>query len=127
VPLAATAPRAAPGAVLAMRDFTGGRAGPEHDYESDPLLAVLLSTGDTPRDQVQAGQALQRALLTATNHGAAASILSAPTEVPAIRAALRDLVGGAMYPQLVLRLGSPGAGVTASPRRPVDDLVDPPR
>jgi hypothetical protein len=126
VPLAATAPRAAPGSVLAMRDFTGGRAGQEREYESDPLLAVLLSAGDTPRDEVQAGQALQRALLTATIHGAATSILSAPTEVPAIRAALRDLVGGAMYPQLVLRLGS-SAGVTASPRRPVDDLVDPPR
>ena len=101
-----------------------GRARPERDYEPDPLLAVLLSTGDTPRDQIQAGQALQRALLTATHHGAVASILSAPTEVPSIRAALRDLMGGTMYPQLVLRLGSGGPGA-ASPRRPVDDLIDP--
>jgi len=101
------------------------RTRPERDYETDPLLAVLLSTGDTPRDQIQAGQALQRALLTATHHGAVASIISAPTEVPSIRAALRDLMGGTMHPQLVLRLGSGGPGA-ASPRRPVDDLIDPP-
>jgi hypothetical protein len=117
-----------------MRDFgqgsaeqadPGGHSRPERDYEADPLLAVLLSTGDTPRDQIQAGQALQRALLTATHHGAAASMFSAPTEVPSIRAALRDLMGGTMYPQLVLRFGS-GIPAASSPRRPVDDLVGPP-
>jgi hypothetical protein len=132
VPVAAAGPRPSLHSVLAMRDFgqdaveaegTAGRTRPERDYEPDPLLAVLLSSGDTPRDQIQAGQALQRALLTATHHGAAASILSAPTEVPSIRAALRDLMGGTMYPQLVLRLGS-GVPAMASPRRPVDDLME---
>lgn len=141
VPVAAAGPRPSAGSVLAMRDFVpdpaehassaepgpgrAGRARPERDYETDPLLAVLLSTGDTPRDQIQAGQALERALLTVTHHGAAASMISAPTEVPSIRAALRDLMGGTMYPQLVLRLGAGGPG-TASPRRPVDDLIGPP-
>lgn len=152
VPAAAVGPRPSAGSVLAMRDFVPGAAErtasgertvpaeqtvsaeqsgraslarPERDYETDPLLAVLLSTGDTPRDQIQAGQALERALLTATHHGAVASILSAPTEVPSIRAALRDLMGGTMYPQLVLRLGTGGPGA-ASPRRPVDELIDPP-
>src|SRR5262249_33613890 len=101
-----------------------GRGRLERDYEADPLLAVLLSTGDTPRDQIQAGPALQHALLTATHHGAPAPIFSPPPEVPPTRAALRDLMGGTMSPQLVLRFGS-GVSTASSPRRPVDDLVDP--
>jgi hypothetical protein len=131
VPVTAAGPRPSPASVLAMRDFGPGYSDdegstrPERDFEADPLLAVLLSTGDTPRDQIQAGQALQRALLTATHHGAAASIFSAPTEVPSIRSVLRELMGGTMYPQLVLRFGS-ASPAAASPRRPVDDLLDPP-
>jgi hypothetical protein len=124
VPVAASGPRPVPGSMLAMRDFAADQPRPEREFEADPLLAVLLSSGDTNRDQLRAGQALQRVLLTATDRGAGAHILSAPTEVPSVRAALRDLVGGAMYPQLVMRLGS-AVSTTGSPRRAVDDLIDP--
>jgi nitroreductase len=96
---------------------------PARDYEADPLLAVLLSTGDTPRDQLRAGQALQRALLTATTHGIGAALLSAPAEVPSTRAALQQLLGGAVWPQLVLWLGSAARALPPS-RRPVDELID---
>src|SRR5215207_2901482 len=125
VPLSAGGPRPSAGSVLAMRDFAVGRDRPEREFEPDPLLAVLLSSGDTGRDQLRTGQALQRLLLTATNHGAAATILSAPTEVPPVRAALRDLVGGGLYPQLVLRLGA-AVPTAAAPRRPVEELIERP-
>lgn len=125
VPIAATGPRPAPGSPLAMRDFAAGTPRPEREFEADPLLAVLLSSGDTARDQLRTGQALQRVLLAATNNGAGATIMSAPSEVPSVRAALRDLMGGTMYPQLVLRLGA-AVSTTGAPRRPVDDLIDPP-
>jgi nitroreductase len=123
VPLAAGGPRPAPDNLLVMRDFAPNHHRPAQDYESDPLLAVLQSPGDTPRDQLRAGQALQRALLTATDQGAGASMISAPTEIPPIRAALRDLIGATMSPQLVLRLGA-AVLAAAAPRHPTDDLID---
>jgi len=123
VPAAAGGPQPEPGALLAMRDFApAGSSRPTGHYESDPLLGVLLSAGDTPRDQLRSGQALQRALLTATDHGVGASMLSAPIELPAARAALRDLLDGAMWPQLVLRFGS-ALPTAASPRRPVSEFA----
>jgi len=123
VPEAASGPRPRPGDLLALRDVAPESTHPARHYESDPLLGVLMSAGDTPRDQLRSGQALQRALLTATCHGVGASIMSAPTELPPARDSLRTLVGSAMWPQLVLRFGS-ALPTTATPRRPVSDYVD---
>jgi len=123
VPRAAAGPRPAAGDLLAVRDFAPDSERPTSHYESDPLLAVLLSAGDTPLDQLRCGQALQRALLTATGHGVGASIMSSPTELPLARAALKRLIGGSMWPQLVLRFGS-AVPTVATPRRPVADVVD---
>jgi hypothetical protein len=122
VPGAASGPRPEPGDLLAIRDFAPHTDRPTRRYESDPLLGVLLSAGDTRLDQLRCGQALQRALLTATQHGVGASIMSAPMELPTARAALRRLVGGAMWPQLVLRFGLAQPTVP-SPRRPVSEIL----
>jgi len=124
VPHTASGPRPEDGDLLTMRDFAPGRARPTRQFESDPLFGVLLSAGDTPTDQLRCGQALQNALLTATSHGVGASIMSGPTEVPAARASLRQLVGGSRWPQLVLRFGS-AVPTAATPRRPVAELIDP--
>lgn len=123
VPHLASGPKPEPGHPLPLRDFAPGVERPVRRYESDPLLGLLLSTGDTPLDELRCGQALQRALLTATTHGVGASIVSAPTEVPAVRGELRKLAGGTMWPQLLMRLGSalPTAG---SPRRPTSEFVE---
>ena len=43
-----------------MRDFGGPARTPGRDFESDPLVAVLGTTGDTVIDQIVVGQALQR-------------------------------------------------------------------
>jgi hypothetical protein len=123
VPRSASGPRPEPGDLLTIRDFAPDSERPSRHFESDPLLGVLLSAGDTALDQLRCGQALQRALLTATDQGVAASIMSAPVELPMIRTALRGLVGGAMWPQLVLRFG-PAVPTDTTPRRPVAEFVD---
>jgi hypothetical protein len=114
--------RPAAGGLVVLRDFAPGSPRSERDFEPDPLFGVLVSHGDTPLDQLRAGQALQRALLTATVYGAAAGMLSQPVELPPARAALKRLLGGA-YPQLILRIGmaSPTSG---APRRPVHEVLE---
>jgi len=108
-----------------MRDFSGGR---EHermagkDFESDPMVAVIGSLDDHPLAQLKAGQAMQRVLLSATADGLSASFLSQVVEVPKTRRQLRDLTGGGLWPQTVLRL-SYGTPATSTPRRPVSEVV----
>ena len=106
-----------------MRDFGGGPRAPGRDFESDPLVAVLGTAGDTTLDQLAAGQALQRVLLTATEHRLAASMLSQPIEVPAARERLRKGLGRLGVPQMVLRIGYGRPGFP-TPRRPVADVID---
>lgn len=122
VPRTAGGPRPPAGSMVVLRDYAPDLPRHERDYESDPLYGVLLSHGDTPADQLRAGQALQRALLTATVHGAAASMLSQPIELPATRTALRKLLHRAAHPQLVLRLGM-ASTTPSTPRRPVTEVL----
>ncbi|MFD4636125.1 Acg family FMN-binding oxidoreductase [Lentzea sp. NPDC058436] len=105
-----------------FRDFQGPERLPGKDYESDPLVVVLCSYYDGPLGDVQAGQAMQRVLLTATTHGLSASFLSQPIEVRRVREHLRRALGGMLVPQTVLRLGF-STPVPATPRRPVADLL----
>ncbi|HEY2724595.1 MAG TPA: nitroreductase family protein [Pseudonocardiaceae bacterium] len=124
VPRHLAGPRPEPQDEWAMRDFTGGTAEsrpPGKDFEPRPTIAVLISTGDYPVHQVQAGQALQHVLLTATVAGLACSYLNQPVEVPTCRRELRDLLGGTGWPQVVLRLGF-GGPTPPSPRRALDDI-----
>ncbi|WP_433274650.1 Acg family FMN-binding oxidoreductase [Actinosynnema sp. CS-041913] len=122
VPRASAGFRPAPQDEWALRDFRGGERPPGKDYESDPLMVVLCSFCDGPLDQLQAGQALQRVLLTATTLGLSASVMSQPIEVGPVRDRLRRTLGGMVVPQAVLRIGF-GSPVPPAPRRPVDDLL----
>lgn len=108
-----------------MRDFSGGQA-PQRagrDFESNPLIAVIGSFNDLPLAQLQAGQAMQRVLLTATVEGLSASFLSQVIEVPRTRRQLRALIGGGLWPQTVLRLGYGPQG-PATRRRSTAGWVD---
>jgi hypothetical protein len=123
VPLAAGGPSPEPQDLLAMRDFGGGTRPPGRDFETDPLVAVLGTNGDTVLDQIVAGQALQRILLTATDHKLGVSMLSQPIEVPAAREQLRHGLGRLGCPQMVLRIGYGQPGFPTR-RRPVTDVID---
>jgi hypothetical protein len=122
VPAVAGGPRPEPGSLLTLRRYDVPTAGKPRPYERDPLIAVLSSFTDTSLAQLRAGQGMQRVLLTATNAGVSASFLSQPVEIPATRAAVRRLLGGQSYPQVVLRFGY-GFTAPATRRRAVEAVA----
>jgi nitroreductase len=122
VPVSVGGPAPRPYDLLPRRNFGGRELVGLLDYEREPLVAVLGAAGDWPADQVRAGQALQRVLLTATEHGLAASMMSQPIEVPAVREQVRLALGRRGAPQMLLRFGY-ALTTHGSPRRPVEDVV----
>ncbi len=106
------------------RDLPRDPSPPGRELTSEPVVAVLESDGDLRRDQLIAGQALQRVLLTAVALGLSVSILSQPIEVPAMREQLRTLLGRVGMPQVVLRIGY-CAPQPKTPRRPVHEVIAP--
>lgn len=123
VPAQATGPSPEPHDLLPQRPFIDRPRTLGHDFEPEPLVAVLGAAGNTAGDQLTAGQALQRVLLTAACSGLAASMLSQPIEVPAAREQLRLALGRFGTPQMVLRIGYGQPG-SPTPRRPISDVID---
>jgi nitroreductase len=114
----------APFAPIVVRTFDVGKGAAAHDRkiaDGSPVLAILRTEGDTPRDWLAAGQALGRVLLRAAQDDLSASFLNQPVEVAELRAAVGRLAGGRV-PQIVLRLGY-GPAVKPTPRRPLRDVV----
>jgi len=108
-----------------FRDFHPGQGHDRpsgKDYESNPLVAVVCSFYAGQLGEIQAGQAMQRVLLTATTLGLSASFMSQPVEVRNVREELRRALGGTLVPQAVLRIGF-STPVPATPRRPVAELL----
>jgi nitroreductase len=89
-----------------------------------PML-ILGTDGDAATDWLQAGEALQRVLLTATSRGLAASLFTQVLEVTATRSALRRTLRLPGPPQLVLRLGHPVVGVPQAARRALESVFIP--
>ncbi|TCN31207.1 hypothetical protein EV644_12982 [Kribbella orskensis] len=83
----------------------------------------MLSTGgDTRADQVAAGIALERVLLTATRDDLKASFLNQPLEFDDLRRTVQQTTGKPGFAQMVIRFGH--STVTATtPRRPVEAVV----
>lgn len=123
VPSSAAGPVAEPHDLLPQRPFGDRSRAPGRDFEAEPLVAVLGSAHDTVGDQLAAGQALQRVLLTATDKGLAASMYSQPIEVPSAREQLRLALGRFGSPQMVIRIGYGQPG-WPTPRRDVDEVID---
>ncbi|KFU81715.1 Nitroreductase family protein [Amycolatopsis lurida] len=96
--------------------------GEPHSSTASPLVVVIGSLTDERLDRLQAGQALQRALLTATCAGLDASFISPPIMVRKARAELRRLLGCGVWPQVLLRVGY-GSSLPWTPRRPLEDML----
>jgi hypothetical protein len=123
------------GAPIVQRDFAQGRPLPDQEQrlgpvgrEGDPLIAVLISRGDTSRDWIESGRALLRLALSAQEAGLALGYVNQPTEVPGLREDLAELLTpmpvGFTVPQLVLRLGYPAEALPpVTPRRPVSVVL----
>ncbi|MDT7537272.1 MAG: hypothetical protein QOI82_857 [Actinomycetota bacterium] len=113
------------GSSLRQRDFTltntaavdGSAPAPDR-----PAVVVLTTDDDEPISWLRAGQALAAVLLRAADHGVQAQPLGQVTDILAYRFGLRQALGLAGMPQLVLRMGfAPRAAVT--PRRSVDEVL----
>lgn len=125
VPVAAAGPRPEPQDQWVLRDFSGGQAParvPGKDFEYEPLLVVVCSYFPGRLADVQAGQALQRMLLTATSLGLAASLVSQVVEVEQTREELRGLLDSGLRPHVLVRLGY-GSPTPPTPRRSPRDLL----
>ncbi|MCW6008955.1 nitroreductase family protein [Micromonospora sp. CPCC 205371] len=104
--------------------WDAGRAGHSGLVEAEPLVAVIGTAGDRAADQITAGQALQRMLLTATDAQLTASMISQPIEVSGAREQLRRALGRFGVPQMVLRIGYGQPG-HPTPRRSPTEVTDP--
>ncbi|WP_328649284.1 hypothetical protein OHS58_19210 [Amycolatopsis sp. NBC_00348] len=100
----------------------GPGSGTDLDVEPERLVVVIGSLHDTALARLQAGQAMQRVLLTATAAGISASLSSQPMAAPATRRELRQLIGGGLWPQIMLRLGH-GTAVPVSAQALLEDVV----
>jgi NAD(P)-dependent dehydrogenase (short-subunit alcohol dehydrogenase family) len=88
----------------------------------DQALAPGADGRSCPVDWVNARQALQRILLTASVGGAAAALHTQPLEFGPLRESIRTGLGGGAYPQLILRFGMV-IQAAGSVRRPPDDVL----
>ncbi|GIG63002.1 hypothetical protein Lfu02_73740 [Longispora fulva] len=122
VPVAAGGPAPQAHELLPRRDYGGPERTGVRDYEPEPLLAILGAHGDLPSDQLRAGQALQRVLLTATELGLSAQMMSQPVDDPEARDELWQELPWNGSPQMLLRLGY-GLPAVTSPRRPASDVI----
>lgn len=112
-----------------VRTFDWGNRQAARDRElavGSPVLAVLGTDSDTPRDWLRAGEALAMVLLDATSEGLRTAFLNQPIEVAEVRPSLRRLVaertGHFGAPQLVVRLGY-GPEAAPTPRRPANEVT----
>jgi nitroreductase len=86
------------------------------------VVALLTTVRDRPADWVNAGQALQRILLTASISGVAAALHTQPLELGWLREFIRARFSDGACPQLVLRLGAV-VQAAAGVRRPPGDVL----
>jgi len=116
-----------PVAQVVVRTFDMGNGVGAKDQQladESPVLAVLGTDGDSVQAWLQAGQALERVLLTADRKGLQASYLNQPIQVAALRMRLQNLLGRSGFPQILLRFGFPADELPAAPRRHLDEVVD---
>jgi hypothetical protein len=92
-------------------------------FEAHPELAVLSTDFDGPSDQVAAGAALERVLLTATQAGLSASFLNQPLEYEDLRRKVQLLTERPGHAHMIIRFGHsrPESGTA---RRPVADFLE---
>ncbi len=84
---------------------------------------MLCTRFDGPTSWLQAGQALVRVLLRATELGVAVSPIGQALDLPWTRRRLRVELGLPGYPQQVLRLGHARLDGPHTHRRPVAEVL----
>ena len=97
------------------------------DIIDDRSAVLVLSSLDDSRESVlRCGEALSAVLLDATVAGLASCTLTHITETPAGRDVVATLVGGEVFPQVIIRVGQApmlAAAPPPTPRRPVEHVL----
>lgn len=112
-------------APVVIRTFDLGHGIAARDRQlalGSPVIAVLWTESDAPRDWLAAGQSLERVLLQLTADGVAVSYLNQAIEVPELRTRVGRLLQREGSPQLILRLGF-GRLARPTQRRHIDDCL----
>ncbi|MFB9905383.1 Acg family FMN-binding oxidoreductase [Allokutzneria oryzae] len=92
---------------------------------SRETVLVFLSERDSRREHVLAGAALQRAWLSATALGLAASVVTQPLHLSEVRGRLADALELPGRPHALLRVGRPTWPIPAAPRRSAQEIAEP--
>lgn len=117
----------APIAQAVVRTFDMGNGVGAKDSqlaEESPVLAVLGTRQDSQLDWLNAGQALERLLLSACGAGLQASYLNQPIQTPSLRPKLQHAIGSTGFPQILLRIGFPAEMLPAAPRRSLEAVIE---
>lgn len=124
VPSSALGPRSAayPAVVRDLGTRPTDRQRAERSFEQQPDLAILSTDFDEPADQVTAGAALERVLLTAVRAGVSASFLNQPLEYDDLRRSVQRLTGRPGHAHMIIRFGH-SRPHTGTGRRPVADFL----
>jgi hypothetical protein len=124
IPSSALGPRSTsyPSAVRDMGTRPTDRLRDEGRFEESPELAVLSTDFDEPGDQVVAGAALERVLLTATRAGVSASFLNQPLEYEDLRTKVQRLTERPGHAHMIIRFGRTRHH-SGTARRPVADFL----
>ncbi|WP_431521531.1 Acg family FMN-binding oxidoreductase [Actinomadura madurae] len=113
-----------PGRDFARGQGWGTRPTPSEEPAVAGVVLLLVTDGDEPAEWLHAGQALQRALLRASETDLSAAFHTQALEVPELRAFIRAHFCHDAHPQMLLRLGAAGGAETpATVRRPVEDVM----
>jgi nitroreductase len=115
-----------PAKPAAFRNLSAGFDDPGRSaavFEQTPVIAILTTPADGPSDWLRAGMGLQHALLTAASYDMAASFLNQALEYAQLRLPVQELVGHAVRPQLIIRIGYPAEEGCVAPHRPWQQAV----
>ena len=124
IPSSALGPRSVsyPAAVRDLATRPVDRSREQRTFEGRPQLAVLSTASDQPADQVAAGSALERVLLTATRAGLSASFLNQPLEFDDLRRRVQRLTQQPGHAHMIIRFGH-SRPTSGTARRPVADFL----
>jgi hypothetical protein len=87
-----------------------------------PALVSIAGEDSVP-SWLDAGELLERLLLTIVLEDMQASYFNMPIHVPELRLRLRSTLGLASWPQLLLRVGYCLTETVPTPRRPIDEVL----
>jgi hypothetical protein len=88
-------------------------------------LMVVLTADDDRTSLIQAGEILERLLLTITLHGVQYAFVNQPAEVPQLRHRLQELALMTRPPQMIVVAGCASEDARPAPRRAVESALIP--